>query len=235
MPHKHTIKTFVAGSFYHVYNRGVNKNDIFHDDQDYRVFLHLLKYYLSPIETLEKTHPLLEDILDVSIVRPRPLSNLEKEVDLVAYCLMPNHFHLLLRQHTVDGMTRLMRRLSTTYALYMNKRYHRVGYLFQGRYKGAIINEEPYLLHLSRYIHINPLDLQGMTRTNLVNYSYSSYSYYIGIKHAVWIKPQFIIGFFHQTKSSSVFKNVTTYRAFVENENIKSPETIKPLTLDETE
>ena len=140
MPHKNTIKPYVDNGFYHVYNRGVNKGDIFFDDQDYRVFLHLLKYYLSPVQSLDKEHP-LTDLME--IVRPRPLANLEKEVDLVAYCLMPNHFHLLLKQNTIDGMTKLMRRLMTTFAMYINKRHHRVGHLFQAKYKAALIQDDP--------------------------------------------------------------------------------------------
>ena len=94
MPHKNTIRHFIEEGIYHVYNRGVEKRDIFLDEQDYAVFLHLLKYYLSPFD-LEDSHPLMK-FQNFTVVRPRPLINLEKEIDLLAYCLMPNHFHLII-------------------------------------------------------------------------------------------------------------------------------------------
>ena len=228
MPQKNTIRLFVADGFYHVYNRGVNKGDIFFDDQDHRVFLHLLKYYLSPIQSLDKEHP-LTDLIE--IVRPRPIANLEKEVDLVAYCLMPNHFHLLLKQNTVDGMTKLMRRVTTTFVLYMNKRHRRVGHLFQAKYKAALIEDEPYLLHVSRYIHTNPLALSGVTRSDLVKYPYSSYPYYLGHKRAPWIKPQPILDFFQKTKSLPLIGS-NSYQAFVETLDFTYPKAIFGLLLD---
>lgn len=157
MPQKNTVKTFTENGIYHAYNRGVEKRDIFIDEQDYAVFLHLLKYYLSPLE-VKNVHPLLE-FQNFSIVRPHPLANIEKEVELIAFCLMPNHFHLLLKQISIDGMTKLLRRILTTYSMYFNKRYKRVGHLFQGPYKAVLVQNDSYLLHLSRYIHLNPSEL----------------------------------------------------------------------------
>ena len=206
MPHKHIVKTYVADGHYHVYNRGVEKRVIFLDDQDYRVFLHLLKYYLSPLKQDAK-HPLSE-IPNHTIVRPRPLSNLNEEVDLLAYCLMPNHFHFLIKQTTEEGMSKLLRRLATIYSMYFNKRHDRVGHLFQGIYKAALITEDPYLLHLSRYIHLNPVELTGL---NLATYPYSSYPYYLGIKRAEWIKPDFILDIF----KSPNYSPFLSYEEFV--------------------
>lgn len=227
MPHKHALKSFVEGGIYHAYNRGVNKSILFHDDQDYRVFLHLLKYYLSPIESLGKNHP-LAGVVGITIVRPRPLANLEKDIDLLAYCLMPNHFHLLLEQHTIDGMTKLMRRFMTTFALYSNARHHRVGYLFQSRYKAALIDSDAYLLHVSRYIHTNPLDLPNMTRNVLVTYPYSSLPYYFRQKHAVWIKPDRICSYFTRStsKEMSQFATHTSYEDFMMDRDDTSLEII---------
>jgi putative transposase len=179
MPHRNTIRHFTENGIYHVYNRGVEKRDIFLDDQDYSIFLHLLKYYLSPLDP-EDIHPLLQ-FQKFSIRKAYPLKNLENEIDLIAYCLMPNHFHLILRQVTKDGITKLMRKISTTYVMYFNKRNNRVGYLFQGKYKAAIVEGDFYLLQLSRYVHLNPIDLQG---SDPFNYPYSSYKYFLGEKHA---------------------------------------------------
>jgi len=96
VPAKNIVKTYIADCYYHAYNRGVDKRIIFLDDQDYRVFLHLLKIYLSP---KSKENPPLTRL---NLVRPRPVQSVSGEVQLIAYCLMPNHFHLLRCISTID-------------------------------------------------------------------------------------------------------------------------------------
>lgn len=224
MPHKNTVKHFVENGVYHAYNRGVEKRKIFLDDQDYRVFLHLLKYYLSPIDA-QADHPIVKTG-HLNLLRPRPLKNLEKEVELIAYCLMPNHFHLLLKQNPIDGMTKLLRRIATTYALYFNRRYKRVGYLFQGHYKAVLIDNDPALLHISRYIHLNP---QELTRSILVSYPYSSYPYFLGLKNAVWLKPNLVLSLFN-TQSSTGY---TSYKEFVEKFADNPEKIIKEIVIDD--
>jgi putative transposase len=221
MPHKHTIKTYVKDGVYHVYNRGVDKRTIFKDKQDYDVFLHLLKYYLSPKEEALE-HP-LKKYEDVTPVRIRPLKNLHKEIDLISYCLMHNHFHLLLKQNETDSMTKLMRRLTTTYAMYFNKRNKRSGYLFQGRYKAALVDDEVYLLQVSRYIHLNPKEISLTFRgSSLSTYPYSSYPYFLREKYAEWVKPELILNLF-KVDNKLPFIKYHTYRDFVEN-NPSNPE-----------
>lgn len=217
MPQRNIIRHFTEGGIFHIYNRGVEKRDIFLDEQDYAVFLHLLKYYLSPIDS-NNIHPLLE-FQNFSIVRPRPLANIEKEIELIAFCLMPNHFHLIIRQISIDGITKLLRRIATTYAMYFNRRYKRVGYLFQGPYKAASVDTDSYLLHLSRYIHQNPYDLVGykLTRRNLVSYPYSSYKYFLGLAHASWVKPNMILSYFDKSKLLPFLIKYPSYQNFVEN------------------
>lgn len=228
MPHRHTIRFFIENGLYHVYNRGVEKRNIFLDEQDYSVFLHLLKYYLSPVD--DKTaHPLLE-FQKFSVVKPKPLSNIGEEIELLAYCLMPNHFHLLVRQISKDGMTKLLRRISTTYSMYFNKRYKRVGYLFQGRYKAAFIDSDNYLIHVSRYIHLNPLDL--LKRSNLFNYPYSSYPNFVGTKRAIWLKPEFILKYFDTSKMLPFLNKYPSYKEFVESYPQDSKEILGKLTID---
>lgn len=225
MPAKNVIKQFVENGYYHIYNRGVEKREIFESDLDYRVFLHLLKFYLSP--QTDDDHP-LTSLTGFIPVRLRPLQSLDNEVDLLTYCLMPNHFHLLLKQLTVNGITKLLRRLSTTYSMYFNRKNNRVGHLFQGIYKAAYISNEAYLLHLSRYIHLNPSSLTGM---NPVSYPYSSYQYYLGRKSAVWVKPQFILSYFH-SKQLPLPKNINTYQRFVEDYLEASKADLGNLALD---
>lgn len=188
MPAKNVEKSYAINAVYHAYNRGVEKRRIFLDDQDYRVFLHLLKYYLSATG-INSPHP-ITTTGKLKLIRPRPLKNLNQEVKLIAYCLMPNHYHLLLKQTTIDGMTKLLRRLATTYSMYFNRRHKRVGYLFQGRYKAVKIEDQIGLLDVSRYIHLNPKEL---TRCDLVTYPYSSYLYFLRLKKADWLHPEEIL------------------------------------------
>jgi len=185
---------------YHVYNRGVDKRIIFEDERDYAVFLSFLKYALTPIndkEIEEEEIPLLSQAQRFNMRR----LNLASEVELAAFCLMPNHFHLLLFQYTTDGITKLMRSIATGYSVYFNKRYTRSGTLFQGRYKAKPIDSDAYWQHISRYIHLNPVDLGE----DYKQFPYSSYGFYSGKASAEWVKPSMIL---------DGFKNVGEYEKF---------------------
>ncbi|MBN1169346.1 transposase [Candidatus Woesebacteria bacterium] len=227
MPRKYSIKIYVQNGCYHVYNRGVDKRIIFQDEQDYRVFLHLLKYYLSP-SNQGLLHP-STDLPQYSIVRPRPLINLAEKVDLLAFCLMPNHFHLLVKQSTRDGMQKLMLKICTTYSMYFNKRNDRVGHLFQGTYKAVLVQDDTYLLHLSRYIHLNPSELTGVTP---VSYPYSSYGYYLGRKKADWLNTKEILKYFNKDNLLPFLHKYPSYQRFVEDGNLNSEDKIGTLSLD---
>ncbi|OGL34592.1 hypothetical protein A3F65_00650 [Candidatus Saccharibacteria bacterium RIFCSPHIGHO2_12_FULL_47_16b] len=177
------MKIYVPESYYHVYNRGVNKRSIFIDDKDYAVFLNLFKRYLT----------------DGSLDRfKRHYINLSSEVKLLAFCLMPNHFHLLIYQNNASGMTNLLQRVLTSYSIYFNKKYRRVGPLFQDIYKASRISSDDYLQHISRYIHLNP--------KNWKNWEFSSLPFYLGTKQAEWLNQKPIL---------DLFKNEEEYLEFV--------------------
>lgn len=230
MPSRFAVKTFVEGGYSHVFNLGVEKRYIYEDGQDCDVFLRLLAYYLSPFDP-KAPHP-FSGITDIKMARARPLSNLNKEVELLAYCLMPNHFHLLVRQVTKDGMTKLLRRLSTAYTMYFNKRYNRVGHLFQGKYKASLIPEDVSLVHVSRYIHLNPTEI---TSAELSTYPYSSYSYYLGLKKEDWIKADFILDYFNKSKDTPPFDKFTSFKDFVEANPQDATEAIGEMAIDAPE
>ncbi len=222
MPARNIVKQYIENGYYHVYNRGVEKREIFLDQQDCIVFLHYLKLYLSPPEELLK-----ENLPGIKIQRFIQL-NLSTEIDLLAFSLMPNHIHLQIKQSTKDGLTKFMRRLATSYVMYFNKKYKRVGGLFQNRYKAAFIESEPYFLHLSRYIHLNPFNI-----TSPVNFiEFSSYPYYLGKKQAVWIKPQEILSYFHSSQRKD-FKDILSYQSFVEDYKEDSCQILGELTLED--
>lgn len=185
MPSRNIVKDYAAEQYYHVYNRGVEKRIIFLDDQDYTVFIGLIKKYLNG-ET-----PILHN--------RHSFSRLGDEVQLLAYCLMPNHFHFLLYQTTEDALTRFMRRLATGYVMYFNNRYDRVGGLFQGKFKASHINADDYLQHISRYIHLNPKDYR--------TWPYSSYRYYLKPNPPPWLTTQPILDLFDN--------NSACYESFV--------------------
>ncbi|PJE67225.1 hypothetical protein COU95_03585 [Candidatus Shapirobacteria bacterium CG10_big_fil_rev_8_21_14_0_10_40_9] len=222
MPAKNIVKTYLENGYYHLYNRGVEKRKIFLDDQDCKVFLHYLKMYLSPpAELKELEQP------GTRINRFIPL-NLSGELDLLSFALMPNHVHLQVKQHTKDAITKLMRRLSTSYVMYFNKKYQRVGALFQNNYKGVLIENEAFLLHLSRYIHLNALKTQSSI--NFVDFS--SYPYYLGLKHASWIKPEEILGYFKNSQRQDL-KDFLSYQGFIEDYSEDAREILESLTLED--
>lgn len=169
MPKRNRIKIYGADNYYHIYNRGVNKTDIFREPEDYFYFLSLFKRYLSD-----------ESFKDSS---GRPYKKFDDEVELVAFCLMSNHFHLLCFLKEPTGIIKLIQGVLTAYAMYFNKKYRRSGGLFEGPFLASRITNDGYLWHVSRYIHLNPLDIGS----DFTNYPYSSISYFSGDRHADWL------------------------------------------------
>ncbi len=212
MPSKNTIKTYVDNGFYHIYNRGVEKRVIFTDKLDESVFLKYLKEYLSPRdnETLVNTinNPSSSAKEKNAALQLLKLNNFSDEIDLLAYCLMNNHFHLLVKQKHSRTMEKFMRSLCTRYVQYFNKRNKgRVGSLFQDTYKAVLVETEQQLLHLSRYIHLNPA-LKGYSLQEFPQPS--SYPNYLGVIQQDWVKPQEILNYFSKS-------GLNSYPKFVED------------------
>jgi len=234
MPGKNTLKIYVEKGFYHVYNRGVNKLPIFLDEQDYRVFLFYMDLYLlpkeQPIERIKRNNNLTEDEKNKRIAKLMFLNNFYGKVEILCYILMPNHFHFLLRQTSKNDMELFLKSLLTKYAQYFNKKYHRVGHLFQGRYKAIFINKEEYLLHLSRYIHLNAKEILKENQ-KLIDYQWSSYPDYIKGTGPEWLKKEYILSYFKNIRGYGF----SSYQGFVEGYKEKSKEeqeTIKKFILD---
>lgn len=204
MPRKNSLKVYVRDAFYHLYNRGVEKRQIFIDDEDYRTFLFNLKKCLLPPKKWKKKPHWLPEIF---------LGELEKKINLIAYCLMPNHFHFLVKQKSEDGITKLISKVCTSYTMYFNKRNNRVGSLFQGVYKAVMLETDEQLLHLSRYIHLNPSE-EGVGVSQLAKYPYSSYPVYLGLRKTVWVKPLEVLSFFKNFRRR--YQGDLSYQSFVE-------------------
>ncbi len=208
MPAKNSIKTYVANSYYHIYNRGVEKRIIFIDQQDYAVFLSYLKEYLLP----KKEKELHERFSDPQIspkekdkaLKLLRMNNFAGEITLLAYCLMPNHFHFFVKQKGAESIDRFVQSIGTRYTAYFNRKYKRVGSLYQGVYKAVLITSEEQFLHLSRYIHKQALASQGET---LREKQPCSYLEYLGKRKSAWIHPEEILSYFSQTNSNLSYEN----------------------------
>lgn len=142
---------FSEGEFYHVYNRGTDKRDIFVDDRDFERFLQSMSEFNAeePIGSIFENSFRKTQLGSLASKSKKPL------VKIIAYCLNPNHYHLLLEQVTEKGIEKFMQRLGTGYTKYFNNRYQRTGALFQGTFKAVHIETNEYLLHVSAYINLN--------------------------------------------------------------------------------
>lgn len=192
------MRSDVPDSFYHVYARGHNKHRIFYDEQDYLYFLHLLERYLSS-----------EEFKNGNGI---PYPNFYNKVELAAYCLMPNHFHLLVYQHQLGALSMFMRSVMTSYSRYFNMRYKRSGALFESRFRASLISDDSYLEHITRYIHLNPRHWR--------DYEYSSLPYYLQQVEVSWLRPERIM---------KIFENPAEYLQFVADyeENKKMMDILK--------
>ena len=171
MASRNTNRVNVAESYYHIYARGGNKNTIFCDDADYKYFLKLFDRYLATEQAPNKTGGLYPSYVD--------------EVELLAYCIMSNHFHLLIYQVNVPFVEKFMRSVMTSYSMYFNLRYKHTGHVFESRYKAVRIDQESYLQHITRYIHLNPRRWES--------YKYSSLRYYRDGNAPYWLTTERIL------------------------------------------
>jgi putative transposase len=174
---------FSVEEFYHLYNRGNNKSNIFIDDTDRKRFQKLL-YICNTTERV-----VFRDVQKLSLEKIKREDTL---VDIGAYCLMPNHFHLLVREKKEGGISLFAEKLLTAYSMYFNKKSERTGKLFEGRFKATHVDSDRYLKYLFSYIHLNPVKLidprwkkdgiqnREEARSYLRGYLYSSYLDYFG-------------------------------------------------------
>ncbi|MDL2327928.1 hypothetical protein LJC64_04710 [Ruminococcaceae bacterium OttesenSCG-928-A11] len=175
MPSRNTVREDIDDSYYHIYGRGSLGRVIFKDDQDKMTFLKLIQRYLG---RKEQRNPLNNTFYP----------NYYGKIELLAYCVMGTHFHLLFWQQSSGLISQLMKSVLVSYTAYYNKKYSVRGPLLESRFKSSIIIDENYLLHLTRYIHLNPDDYR--------DYLFSSLAYYVAGLKEDWIKPDKIIEMF---------------------------------------
>src|SRR3989344_1494867 len=172
----------VPDLIYHVFSRGNNRENVFFEEKDYHRFLDNLERFSTSFH-----------------------------YDIYAYCILPNHFHLLLRTHSTS-LSKIMQVLMTAYTMYANKKYQRVGHIFQGRFHSIVVEKETYLLQVFRYIHLNPVEA-GLADAP-ENYPWSSYQFYLTeINRIPWLSYTEVLEMFSKdiTKQIQLLKEFTIF------------------------
>ena len=183
---------FRAGHYYHLYNRGVNRQPIFFHDENWAYFIKRLRHYCKP------------DLIDI-----------------IAYCLMPNHYHFLVYLKDDNLSEKIMQPFTVSYTKAVNRQQGRTGPVFQGPFKAKLVDKDEYLLHLSRYIHLNPV-LAGRVE-NPAKWVFSSYRDYVGLRNGTLPEPDVVL---------SQFLSRQAYVEFVESYSKTDLKLIEHLILD---
>ncbi len=196
---------------YHVLTRGVDKRKIFLDQKDYLRFIHDLFEFNDEAPVNTTFYVFRNAIARREVGKERKPRKLL--VKIHAFCLMPNHYHLLLTPKIEGGIPRFMKKLNMGYARYFNEKYKRKGTLFEGRYKNIIVKNEAHFIHLPYYIHLNPLDLKFPEWRSrelknykeaikfLENYRWSSHLDYLGVPNFPSVtQREFLMEFFGDHK-----------------------------------
>jgi len=185
---------FSIDEYYHIYNRGTDKRTTFMEPHDYNRFIALL-YVCNSTEPVNISDHFKKGLTFLEIFE---LERVDTLVEIGAYCLMPNHFHLLVREKTEGGISKFMLKLLTGYTIYFNKKNSRTGSLFESTFKAKHIDTDEYLKYLFAYIHLNPVKIidSGWKENGISNrivakeylskYMYSSYQEYLGVLRKEW-------------------------------------------------
>lgn len=189
MPSRNTIRIDIPDSYYHVYARGNSKSDIFLDYRDKDYLLYLFSRHLSIKPVYSKTN----------YVYP----HMRGKIELLAYCIMNNHFHFLFYQKDQGTLSKIMKSIMVAYTTYFNGKYNRSGPLFESRFKASIVNKDAYLQHVSRYIHLNPRSWKF--------FPYSSIKYIRNNTEPEWLQTSRLLNLFTDRKSYLEF--VSDYEA----------------------
>lgn len=223
MPRRHL--PLVDQEYYHIFNRGVNKRSLFKSRFDYIRFLSITRFY-SFTNTPVKFSKLIQLSAPEQNRYWNKLEQQPKLVNILSFCYMPNHYHFILQQISPNGITKFISNLQNSYARYFNTKYDRIGPLWQGQFKAVMVESSNQLLHLSRYIHLNPYTNSVVkSLTAVKNYPWSSLSEYTSSTNKPICQISTIM---------SYFKNNQAYLDFVLNtaEYQKELALLKHLAID---
>ncbi len=216
---------FAKDQIYHVFNRGVEKRPTFLDKREYDRALLTLDFYQYKSPPLRLAKALQLNITEREEFFSKLKTGKNKLVTLLCYCFMPNHFHLLLKQNEEGGITRFLSNFTNSYTRYFNTKHKRIGPLFQGTFKAVRIEDDEQLIHVSRYIHLNPVTSYLLKEEDLDNYQWSSFPEYLGNGEGNICNKEMIL---------SHFSSKSRYRKFVydQAEYAKDLEKIKHIIFD---
>jgi len=197
----------VIDHYYHIFNRGVARQPTFLTRFDYKYALGALEYYLYSSPQIPYSQFLSLGSTEQQNEK-ESLVKKEKIVEIISYVLMPNHFHLLLKQTQNEGISTFMSKWGNSYARYFNAKHKRVGPVFQGRFKSVLVETTEQLIHLSRYIHLNPVVSAVVSENKFEEYEWSSFREYINKGSS---------GFCSKNCILEHFRDVNEYKNFVED------------------
>ncbi|MBI2405671.1 transposase [Candidatus Microgenomates bacterium] len=217
---------FANNEIYHIFNRGIERKPTFSDKRELDRALLALNFYRFtklPLK-LSKFLVLPEN------EQTRVFEGLKKEnkklIEIICYCLMPNHFHFLIKQNVENGISTFASNFTNSYTRYFNTKHKRIGPLFEGLFKAVRIESNEQLIHISRYIHLNPVSSFLIEAGDLESYRWSSYPEFLGIGGGKISNPQPVL---------SLFPSKRNYKKFVldQVDYARQLEAIKHLTLEE--
>ncbi len=216
--------SFLNDYYYHTFNRGVDRRPIFQSKREYDRFMTTIRFYRYAQNKLKLarflTLPYSEQIVFLDQQRQQKL-----HVEIVAYCLMPNHFHFLLKQKIDNGIATFISNLSNSYTKYFNTKHERIGPLLQGIFKAVFVETEEQLIHLSRYVHLNPVASAVIRVSDLNSYAYSSFQEYLGFDTSILCTKDIVL---------SNFATIEKYKEFTYDQigYSRELENIKHLCID---
>ncbi|MCF7916356.1 MAG: transposase [Candidatus Omnitrophica bacterium] len=212
----------VKGNIYHIYTKSIAKFKIFQKSSEYKRLEKLFSYYRTGEPPLRFSAFL--QLKNQEAFLQNRLSQKKNIVEIITYCIMPTHIHLIIKQLSENGISIFMKNVLNSYSRYFNIKIKRKGPLWQGRFKNKLVKNEEQLLHLSRYIHLNPVSANLVSKPK--DWQYSSYRYYLGLVNN---SQNWLSNLFNYVES-----NPNLYEKFV-NDNLdcqKELEKIKHLSLE---
>ncbi|MCL5784669.1 MAG: transposase [Patescibacteria group bacterium] len=215
---------FQNNEIYHVFNRGIDRRSTFNDKKEFERIQKLIKFYRHkniPIRFSQVN----QQPIDIREKMLEELHSSERILDILSYCIMPNHFHFLLKQTSDKGISSFISNITNAYIKYFNTKYKRAGPLFEGVFKAVHIETDEQLVHASRYIHLNPVTSSIIPSEELENYHWSSYPEYLSLSAEEISQKDLVL---------SMFKSTQAYREFVNNQidYARQLDAIKHLVLD---
>ncbi len=197
----------ITEEIYHVFNRGIDKRVTFNDTSDFLRCTQAIKLYRFSSPPTKLSRLISLPITDQRIVEENLLKSNNKLVDIICYCLMPNHFHFLLKQLVDRGISLFLSLFENSYIRYFNTKYERTGQLFLDRFKYVRIENNNQLFHVNRYIHLNPYSSNVVqSYSQLLSYPWSSLPEYLNVSTEIICEKEIIM---------TDFKNIEDYKKFI--------------------